>query len=50
MDAQREEHLAQNLLAADHVASDQYEQLGQEESPYRDQPAQVQGNRAPKDT
>jgi len=49
MDPQREEHLAQNLLAADHVGSDKYEQLGQEQPPYRDQRAQVHGNRANKD-
>jgi len=39
MDPQRQEHLAQNLLAADHVGSDKYEQLGQEQPPYRDQRA-----------
>ena len=49
MDPQREEYLAQNLLAADQVGNDKYAQPGQEESPYRDQLAQVHGNKAAKD-
>ena len=36
-------------MAADHVGSAKYPQPGQEESPYRDQLAQVHGNKAAKD-
>ena len=36
-------------MAADHVGSAKYQQPGQEESPYRDQLAQVHGNKAAKE-